>query len=801
METLRGIKALGCLCLVLLLGGLTPPSAAQYNWWPFANPEAETTTVVIPIDVETDVKEPSEQTVLSSSIPRTIPDTFEQEVTTTEQMLDLTSSSSLRKEEAFDTSSPFSMIFEGSAEEEDSEFLRIQEGSKTLTTSDHQSMITGDIKTMQKPSEVLLTSDPQSTVREDSVTKPINNTSQCICPAIPGPPGPKGEKGDQGPPGQKGLPGQAGQIGKPGHPGLPGFPGPPGPPGSPGLPGSTLPKTADFTDAKNGEEKRVSLVEGPPGPPGLPGLPGHPGPQGYPGPEGPQGPPGLPGHESQQGAPGLPGAPGQPGPPGATGPPGIPGPMGPEGPLGVTGPEGHPGLPGQVGPAGLPGFPGPEGPPGADGPPGKNGLKGEKGDPGEQGLPGKPGQIGEKGSRGLPGPIGPPGAPGNHQCNSEASLQGAPGPKGEKGDPGKLDCHSCCKEASNDPSDSWVPFLYQENVKGDTEIYGAVVNHGPPGPPGNPGPPGPPGPPGVLYINRVYPVRPRPHCKQPVNQDPCLDSDTELPLKDSSYRSQNGYKHSTWIFSSKEMMLKSTSSIPEGSLVYITEGAEAFFKTPKGWSKLLMEDSESLFAADDPLGPMEKNQVQLDENHITIPITPTTISQRVPALHLVALNVPLTGDMKGISGVDLQCYRQAQEAKLNGTFRAFLSSDTQSLISVVKKTDRNLPVVNLKGQLLAKSWNSLFTKHGTSNFNSMKFPIYAFNGLNVMTDPTWTNKAVWHGMKLQRRPSKPQDCQGWRKASSQLRGHASLPLKDTFLMEDTWSCSDFLIVLCVENAL
>lgn len=35
-------------------------------------------------------------------------------------------------------------------------------------------------------------------------------------------------------------------------------------------------------------------------------------------------------------------------------------------------------------------------------------------------------------------------------------------------------------------------------------------------------------------------------------------------------------------------MLKLASSIPEGSLVYITEEAEAFFKTPKGWKKILV---------------------------------------------------------------------------------------------------------------------------------------------------------------------------------------------------------------------
>uniref|UniRef100_A0A8C6Y4Y3 Collagenase NC10/endostatin domain-containing protein n=1 Tax=Naja naja TaxID=35670 RepID=A0A8C6Y4Y3_NAJNA len=169
-------------------------------------------------------------------------------------------------------------------------------------------------------------------------------------------------------------------------------------------------------------------------------------------------------------------------------------------------------------------------------------------------------------------------------------------------------------------------------------------------------------------------------------------------------------------------------------------------------------------------------------------------------LHLVALNFPLTGNMRGISGVDLQCHQQAQEANLQGTFRAFLSGDTQSLMSVVKRTDRNLPLVNLKGQLLAKSWNSLFTKHGNSDFNPMEYPIYAFNGVNVMTNPTWTYKAVWHGLAFQINHSKIRDCENWRKASKYLRGQASIPLKGIFLLETSWRCSDLLIVLCVENS-
>lgn len=74
----------------------------------------------------------------------------------------------------------------------------------------------------------------------------------------------------------------------------------------------------------------------------------------------------------------------------------------------------------------------------------------------------------------------------------------------------------------------------------------------------------------------------------------------------------------------------------------------------------------------------------------------TSIPPCHPQLRLAALNVPLSGDMSGIRGADLQCYRQSQEAGLYGTFRAFLSAPSQHLVSIVKRTDRTLPIVNLK---------------------------------------------------------------------------------------------------------
>lgn len=47
-------------------------------------------------------------------------------------------------------------------------------------------------------------------------------------------------------------------------------------------------------------------------------------------------------------------------------------------------------------------------------------------------------------------------------------------------------------------------------------------------------------------------------------------------------------QHHTWVFESKELMFKSSAAVPEGSLVYVSDGNSAFIRTPKGWSKLLV---------------------------------------------------------------------------------------------------------------------------------------------------------------------------------------------------------------------
>uniref|UniRef100_A0A452IG91 Collagenase NC10/endostatin domain-containing protein n=1 Tax=Gopherus agassizii TaxID=38772 RepID=A0A452IG91_9SAUR len=173
----------------------------------------------------------------------------------------------------------------------------------------------------------------------------------------------------------------------------------------------------------------------------------------------------------------------------------------------------------------------------------------------------------------------------------------------------------------------------------------------------------------------------------------------------------------------------------------------------------------------------------------------------ISQLRLVALNFPLAGDMNGLSGADLQCHRQSQEAQLSSTFRAFLSSPTQNLVSIVRRTDRALPIVNLKGQRLAKTWNSLFGGDGAARFNALRFPIYTFDGRNVLTDPTWhcllrAHKAIWHGSSLRGHRAPKEDCQGWR--ASLAKGFASPLTEGKLLAEQRHDCSNSLVVLCVE---
>ncbi|NWV59105.1 COFA1 protein, partial [Malurus elegans] len=164
-------------------------------------------------------------------------------------------------------------------------------------------------------------------------------------------------------------------------------------------------------------------------------------------------------------------------------------------------------------------------------------------------------------------------------------------------------------------------------------------------------------------------------------------------------------------------------------------------------------------------------------------------------LHLVALNFPLTGDMRA----DFQCFRQAQLAGLTSTYRAFLSSHLQDLATVVRKTDRHhLPIVNLQGETLFNNWESIFDGNG-GQFN-IHVPIYSFDGRNIMTDSSWPQKVIWHGSTANGIRLVSSYCEAWHTADMGAMGQASPLNTGKLLDQKIYSCNNQFIVLCIENS-
>ncbi|KAG9349451.1 hypothetical protein JZ751_027894 [Albula glossodonta] len=174
---------------------------------------------------------------------------------------------------------------------------------------------------------------------------------------------------------------------------------------------------------------------------------------------------------------------------------------------------------------------------------------------------------------------------------------------------------------------------------------------------------------------------------------------------------------------------------------------------------------------------------------------PTSMHQ----LHLIALNTPQVGNMRGIRGADYLCFQQARAIGMQGTFRAFLSSKLQDLYSIVRKSDRNsLPIVNLKDQVLFYSWESIF---GESD-GKMKdgAPIYSFDGRDILRDSAWPQKMVWHGSNSKGHRQTDNYCETWRMDDQVLTGMASSLQAGQLLQQTPRSCSSSYIVLCIENS-
>lgn len=268
-------------------------------------------------------------------------------------------------------------------------------------------------------------------------------------------------------------------------------------------------------------------------------------------------------------------------------------------------------------------------------------------------------------------------------------------------------------------------------------------------------------------------------------------------------------------YKTNHALSRETSRAAEGTLAYVSEkGGELYIRARNGWRKIqlgeLIQSGPSTSATSQSLSrPGDRSKTHRSQSHSqelqegsrgyqpTYNVLPQTFNA-VPGLHLVALNAPLKGDMRGIRGADFQCYQQARSMGLTTTYRAFLSSHLQDLATIVRKADRtDMPVVNLRGEVLFSSWMSIFSGNG-GTFNPST-PIYSFDGRNVMSDSAWPEKLVWHGSNTVGIRLTTNYCEAWRTADMAVTGQAALLQTGRLLGQHTRSCSNHYIVLCMEN--
>ncbi|XP_046704430.1 collagen alpha-1(XV) chain isoform X3 [Silurus meridionalis] len=665
-------------------------------------------------------------------------------------------------------------------------------------------------------------------------------------PGTAGPEGPKGEPGPAGPPGPPGPPSRFnfdlldsegsgvgggsgfGQNIPRGPPGIPGLPGPPGPKGKDGVNG--LPGTS---------EKGEPGPAGPEGKPGQSGLPGKNGEKGEKGEMGQKGERGLDGVS-------IPGPPGPPGPvinlqdlmlndteglynfTGIFDPQGPLGPRGPKGDRGIPGVPGHPGLKGEKGEPGLTIGPdgsllsGPQGPkglkgdhgvhglPGAMGPVGPSGPKGEFGFPGRPGRPGLNGRKGEKGDsnglQGPPGPPGPPGRPGIFNCpkgtngnstseGASCSTSGAKGEKGERGLPGPPGTTITMLGAGSVGDKGDYGLRGEKGEKGEAGMPGAPGQPGTSGvvgpkgdsiigPPGRPGLQGPPGSPGIGRPGATGlrgPPGPPGYSSAAAIPGPPGPQGPPGPPGPAGGGFGSIKKYPT-LYAMKSYVVE------VGTLSMVTDTGKLYLKVQGGWKEILLggliEVNSPAVLSQDDAQPLILTP-QLSNTHKT---------HTGSALRLVALNTPLTGDLGSIHSVNKQCRLQAQAMGIRDDYKAFLSHHLQDLIDIVQLPYRtSLPIVNLRGEVLFKNWESIFSHHALP----AGIPLYSFDGRDVMSDPFWPQKAIWHGSSERGRRLDDKNCESWRAGDMAITGQASF-LYSGLLNQQTRSCSNQFIVLCIE---
>lgn len=241
---------------------------------------------------------------------------------------------------------------------------------------------------------------------------------------------------------------------------------------------------------------------------------------------------------------------------------------------------------------------------------------------------------------------------------------------------------------------------------------------------------------------------------------------------------------------SLQAMRQQSSAVEHGTLSFVTDTSKLYIKVPGGWREVQLGGLIEMY-----LSPvLSQNDAEPLILSPQLRHTPRTHTRSV--LRLVALNTPLTGNLGSIHSVNKLCRTQAQAMGIRDDYKAFLSHHLQDLIDTVQPMYRtNMPIVNLRGEVLFKNWHSIFSSH----LLPPGVPLYSFDGRDVMSDPFWPQKAVWHGSSERGKRLSALNCESWRAGDMAITGQASF-LYSGLLNQQTRSCSNRFIVLCVQTS-
>uniref|UniRef100_A0A8D3A4I4 Thrombospondin-like N-terminal domain-containing protein n=1 Tax=Scophthalmus maximus TaxID=52904 RepID=A0A8D3A4I4_SCOMX len=474
-----------------------------------------------------------------------------------------------------------------------------------------------------------------------------------------------------------------------------------------------------------------------------------------------------------------------------------------------------------------------KGPPGPPGPPGRPGLPGSpSGDvfPGPPGAPGRAGKDGEKGKPGLPvkhkhgydffsvsyltlfnvteclqGPQGPKGDLGL------PGVQGPPGLKGEKGESGfVVAADGAMVSGPAGPVGPKGVKVIHLPIFCCHFLFFLKYMSGPPGPPGVPGRPG------IFNCPKgtVFPIPPRPHCKMAVSFClQCFLGKVFRPLHFIFFGNVSGAKGDRGFKGEKGD--KGVTGMPGLPGIPGRQGLVG----PKGESVLGPPGRPGVpgspgvpgYGRPGPVGPTgqpgppgppgQPSGYRSGTTHRVMHMfydCGKIPDGRSLQLNLVALNQPHSGDMMGLDVADRMCYEQAKAMGLAPNYRAFVSSHRQDLVHVVYPGFRDtLPVTNLRGDVMFRNWRSIFSGDG-GPVNS-RIPIYSFDGRDVLADPFWPQKSIWHGSTSRGFRVVDKHCETWRADHVSVTGQSSSLSAGLLLGQQTRSCSHEYIVLCVET--